>query len=156
MKATCTRSLMQAFVEATAAGFGERAQPGSPVTGLAGETRHPITVVCELVGGIRFYAIFGMSTATADRICSRVLGHSVVSFDRLAAQAMSDFFDECMHRAAGKIEASFEIKEATIIRGAGVPYWKAKLPALVFPFDVGQVGEVDLYVCAQEPQSVAA
>lgn len=116
-------------------------------------TTQQVNIVIGVTGQVEGQVIYGMSVQTADRLASRMLGQSVISFDQLAASAIAELGNKiCTDSLAMLHDSGFEcdITPPTIIRGTSVRISTMGIPALVIPLKLEDVGVFEVNVSLQE------
>jgi chemotaxis protein CheX len=111
-------------------------------------TSQQCNVVLGITGQVQGQVIFGMSTVTADRIVSHMLGQQIKIFDQLAASAIGELGNMISGHAMQHLhEAGFvcDITPPTIIRATNVKISTLTIPAVVIPMTLPQ-GEMVITV----------
>lgn len=122
-------------------------------------TTQQINIVCGITGDIEGLVIFGMSMITADRIASKMIGAPVVTFDQLAASAISELGNmisgNSLRLLSGK-GFTCDITPPTIIRGSNVKITTVDIPALTIPLNLPDLGDFEINVALKERTKQAA
>ncbi len=116
-------------------------------------TSQQINIVCGITGQVEGLVIYGMSMITADKIASKMIGETVVTFDQLAASAIAELGNMISgHSAALLVAQGFncDITPPTIIRGTNVSVTTLDIPALVIPMNLPDIGLFEINVSLQE------
>lgn len=116
-------------------------------------TTQQINILCGITGEVQGLVIYGMSTVTADRIASRMIGAPVVTFDGLAASAIAELGNMVSGNAASILAGagySVDITPPTIVRGSNVKVTTLNIPALVIPLELPEIGTFEINVSLQE------
>lgn len=114
-------------------------------------TSQEISIVVGVSGQVKGQVIYGMSTVTAAKIASAMMGSELVSFDEMAMSAISELGNIISGNAMSLLsEAGFtcDITPPTIVRGVNVQL-ATQTPALLVPLAT-TCGNVDISVALQE------
>jgi chemotaxis protein CheX len=131
--------------------LGHPAKKGDIYLQSEASTNHQCNVVLGITGQVQGQVIYGMSTVTADRIVSTMLGQQIKIFDQLAASAIGELGNMISGHAMGHLhEAGWicDITPPTIIRATNVKISTISIPAVVIPMTVQQ-GEISITVGLQ-------
>ena len=112
-------------------------------------TSQQVNIVCGIAGDIEGQVIYGMSIATADKIASKMLGQTIVTFDQLAASAIAELGNIISGNSMTLLsEQGFKclITPPTIIKGTNVKIATLNAPALVIPMKIDEIGEIEINV----------
>ena len=112
-------------------------------------TSQQVNIVCGIAGAIEGQVIYGMSIVTADRIASKMLGQTIVTFDQLAASAIAELGNMISGNSMTLLSEQgyrCEITPPTIIKGTNVKIATLNAPALVIPMKVDDIGEIEINV----------
>ena len=134
----------------------ERGKLGALTNILTGQQ---INVMCGITGQIEGLVIYGMSVATADRIASKMVGRTVVTFDALASSAIAELGNMISGHSATALQAlgyKCDITPPTIIRGTNVKVTTTECPSLVIPLEFAELGRFEISVSLRESKSAAA
>lgn len=124
-------------------------------------TSQQVNIICGIAGDIEGQVIYGMSIVTADKVASKMLGQTIVTFDQLAASAIAELGNMISGNSMTLLsEQGFkcEITPPTIIKGTNVKIATLNVPALVIPMRIDQYGELEINVsllARSEKQSAA-
>jgi chemotaxis protein CheX len=116
-------------------------------------TTQQCNILAGIAGHIEGQVIFGMSLITADRLATQMLGHPVVTFDQMAASAITELGNMIAGNAVTLLaDAGFpaQITPPTIIRGTNVRVSTLDIPALSIPMAVGDLGDLEVNVSLRE------
>ncbi len=116
-------------------------------------TTQQINIVCGVTGDVEGLVIFSMSMITADRVASKMIGAPVVTFDQLAASAISELANIICGNSLTLLAASgytCDITPPTIIRGNNVRISTLDIPAIVIPLSLREMGAFEVNISLQE------
>ncbi len=116
-------------------------------------TTQQINIVCGVTGDVEGLVIFSMSMITADRVASKMIGAPVVTFDQLAASAISELANIICGQSLMQLAGSgytCDITPPTIIRGSNVRISTLDIPAIVIPLTLKDIGAFEVNVSLQE------
>ena len=138
------------FVNA-AYGVLEQVLGHAPTKGsLSMHTEHLTNQQCNVIygvtGAIQGWIVYGMSMTTADKIASAMLGEPVITFNQLAASAISELGNMISGNAMANLSSmdyTCDITPPTIIRGKNVKISSTNLPVLILPLCVKQ-GQIEM------------
>lgn len=122
-------------------------------------TSQQVNVVCGVTGSVEGQVIYGMSVQTADKIASIMIGQPIATFDSLAASAIAELGNMISGNSMTAMAAAgfdCDITPPTIIRGSNVKICMTTTPALVIPFNLGEIGEFEVTVSLQARQRAQA
>jgi chemotaxis protein CheX len=122
-------------------------------------TSQQINIVCGITGDIEGQVIYGMSSATADKIASQMIGQPVVTFNQLAASAIAELGNMISGNAMTLLSQQgfvCDITPPTIVKGSNVKITTLDIPALVIPMKIEGIGELEINVSLQERKNRAA
>jgi chemotaxis protein CheX len=128
--------------------LGEVPQKGEIFLQAEASTSNQCNVVLGITGQIQGQVIYGMSTVTADRIVSKMLGQEIKIFDQLAASAIGEMGNMISGHAMQHLHtAGFvcDITPPTIIRANNVKISTLSIPAVVIPLKLPQ-GDLSITV----------
>lgn len=116
-------------------------------------TTQQVNIVCGITGSVEGLVIYGMSTVTADKIASLMIGAPIVTFDALAASAIAELGNMISGNAASILATAgyaADITPPTIIRGTNVKISTLNIPALVIPLELPEIGRFEVNVSLKE------
>ena len=124
-------------------------------------TSQQVNIVCGINGDIEGQVIYGMSIVAADKIASKMLGQSIVTFNQLAASAIAELGNMISDNSMALLsEQGFncQITPPTIVKGTNVKISTLNIPALVIPMKVADIGDLEINVSLRqtEPKESAA
>lgn len=122
-------------------------------------TTQQVNIVCGITGDIEGQVIYGMSIIAADKIASRMLGTTVVTFDQLAASAIAELGNMISGNsvtALAQLGYHCDITPPTIVKGSNVKISTLDIPALVIPMRLQDIGEFEINVSLQQRAARAA
>jgi chemotaxis protein CheX len=122
-------------------------------------TTQQVNVVCGITGEVEGLVIFGMGISTADLLASRILKQPVVTFDQVAAKAVTELCAALASKGAELLSeqgTNCEISAPTIVRGRKVKISTLDASALTIPLQLGKVGIVEVNVSLNERRRLAS
>jgi chemotaxis protein CheX len=122
-------------------------------------TTQQVNIICGVTGAIQGQVIYGMSMTTADKIASKMLGQTVVTFDKLAASAIAELGNMISGNSMTLLSGSgFEcdITPPTIIRGSNVKISTLDIPAIVIQMSIPDIGLLEINVSLKQATVRAA
>ncbi len=122
-------------------------------------TSQQLNIVCGITGDVAGQVIYGMSLVAGDRIASKMIGHTVVSFDQLAASAIAELGNMISGNSLALLATegySCDITPPTIVKGSNVKISTLDIPALVIPMAIPDFGNFEINVSVKDVQRRAA
>lgn len=116
-------------------------------------TTQQVNIVCGVTGTIEGLVLYGMSLLTASRIASKMIGHSVTTFDSLAQSAIAELGNMISGNSLSLLSTqglSCDITPPSIIRGNNVRMTTSDCPVLLIPMMLPDVGMFEINVCLRE------
>lgn len=121
-----------------------QAESGEPITvgkvsvQTQSYTSQEVTTLVGVTGSIQGVMMFGLSTDTAKRLVSRMMGQDVEELDELAQSGIAELGNVIAGSAATNLASkghSCNIAPPTIILGSGVTISTVSIPRLVIPLN---------------------
>lgn len=139
--------------------LGVEASRGALSVHPVAKTTQQLNIVFRISGSIEGLVIYGMSMITADRIAGRMIGSPVVTFDQVAASALSELGNMISGAAATMLAAQgypSVITPPSIIRGTNVRIGPNDLKTLIIPFNLPGLGTLEVNAALRECRQAAA
>jgi len=147
---------MNPFIEAAAEVFkaevGLTIQRGNLSLQKSAMTSTDISVLITLVGDVQGVVIYGLSTATALGMVSRIMGQDFPEFDNLAQSGVAEVGNVITGRATIKLsEAGYSanISPPTLIQGAGIKISTLDFSRIEVPLKT-EIGDLIIHLALRE------
>jgi chemotaxis protein CheX len=121
--------------------LGAKPGVGAPSVSHSSETCQECNVIFGVTGHVQGQVVFGMSTATAQKIAAKMLGQESCAFDTLAASAIGELGNMISGSALQQLYAKglvCDITPPTMIRGTNVNIDVMTIPAVAVPLNTEQ------------------
>ena len=115
-------------------------------------TSDDVTVLISLVGQVQGVVLYGLSTATALALVSRMMGQDFSAFDSLAQSGVAELGNVITGRATIKLsESGFvsNISPPTLIHGKGVTISTLDFARIVVPL-TSELGEIVVHLAIRD------
>ncbi len=115
-------------------------------------TASDVTVLLTLVGQVQGVVLYGMSTSTALKIVSRMMGQDFAEFDNLAQSGVAELGNVITGCATIKLaEVGYEatISPPTVIEGRGVKISTLDFSRIVVPLTT-EAGDIIIHLALRE------
>lgn len=115
-------------------------------------TSNDVTVLISLVGQVQGVVLYGLSTATALALVSRMMGQDFSAFDGLAQSGIAELGNVITGRATIKLsESGFvsNISPPTLIHGKGITISTLDFARIVVPL-TSELGEIVVHLALRE------